>query len=293
MADETQPQIGGGEGLAEPPVPTEQNVTIPPVDKPVDAPVDKTEEKPVESPVEVKTADNPAPAAETKPVENNVEADVKTNWQEREAELLKKIDDLENVKNQAGIEKLKLELKVRTDEVQLLKARVAQLETELQAAISKPGSKNHEVIEAIKAQHEELLNKAKGMIFDKSKMVKNQELQIEALNTQVQSLKDINMITKDLLEMRNSEVKAMEDRFQAMDARFKAEKDRYSLVLKKAETSTGLNDDLKKEYMTQLGLFKELREKYDERVKALVAENEKLKEEIKADLISLELIEKS
>ena len=56
----------------------------------------------------------------------------------------------------------------------------------------------------------QLLSKARGMIFDKTKMVKNQELQIEALTTQVQSLKDINLITKDLLEIRNSEVKAME-----------------------------------------------------------------------------------
>lgn len=56
----------------------------------------------------------------------------------------------------------------------------------------------------------QLLSKARGMIFDKTKMVKNQELQIEALTTQVQSLKDINVITKDLLEIRNSEVKAME-----------------------------------------------------------------------------------
>lgn len=50
------------------------------------------------------------------------------------------------------------------------------------------------------------------MIFDKTKMVKNQELQIQALTTQVQSLKDINKITKDLLEIRNGEVKAMEVR---------------------------------------------------------------------------------
>lgn len=58
----------------------------------------------------------------------------------------------------------------------------------------------------------QLLSKARGMIFDKTKMVKNQELQIDALTTQVQSLKDINQITKDLLEIRNSEVKAMEVR---------------------------------------------------------------------------------
>ncbi|KAL4719338.1 hypothetical protein ACJJTC_009764, partial [Scirpophaga incertulas] len=120
-----------------------------------------------------------------------------------------------------------------------------------------------------------LLSKAKGMIFDKAKMVKNQELQIEALNTQVQSLKDINMITKDLLEIRNSEVQAMEERLQAMEARFKAEKERHSLVLQRAQTSATLNDDLRKEYETQLAIFKELREKYDLRVQALVAEKRK------------------
>ncbi|KAG6439748.1 hypothetical protein O3G_MSEX001044 [Manduca sexta] len=94
------------------------------------------------------------------------------------------------------------------------------------------------------------------MIFDKTKMVKNQELQIEALTTQVASLKDINQITKDLLEIRNGEVKAMEDRLQVMEARFKAEKNRYDLVLQRAQTSTNINDDLRKEYETQLAIFK-------------------------------------
>lgn len=47
-----------------------------------------------------------------------------------------------------------------------------------------------------------------------------------------------------------------QDRLLAMEARFKAEKDRYSLVLQRAQTSTTLNDDLKKEYETQLGIFK-------------------------------------
>ncbi|XP_031763141.2 filamin A-interacting protein 1-like isoform X1 [Galleria mellonella] len=203
------------------------------------------------------------------------------NWQQRELELLKKIDELEKVKNQRSEDGLKLELKVREEEIDLLKARVRNLETELQAALSKPSGKNHEMIENIKQQHEELLSKARGMIFDKTKMVKNQELQIEALTTQVQSLKDINLITKDLLEIRNSEVKAMEDRLQAMEARFKAEKDKYGLVLQRAQTSTNINVDLRKEYETQLGIFKELREKYEQRVQALVAENTRLKESVR------------
>ncbi|CAG4987663.1 unnamed protein product [Parnassius apollo] len=202
-------------------------------------------------------------------------------WQQRELELLKKIAELEKVTSERSEDGLRLELKVREEEIDLLKARVKNLETELQAALSKPSGKNHEMIEKIKLQHEELLSKARGMIFDKTKMVKNQELQIQALTTQVASLKDINIITKDLLDIRNSEVKAMEERFQAMDARYKAEKERYSLVLQRAQTSTNINDDLRKEYETQLAIFKELREKYEERVQALVAENNRLKESIK------------
>ncbi|KAJ2939012.1 hypothetical protein O0L34_g18989 [Tuta absoluta] len=204
------------------------------------------------------------------------------DWQQREEDLLKKIEELEKVKNQTCTDGLRLQLKVREEEVELLKARVKNLETELQAAMSKPAGKNAEMIENIKLQHEDLLNKARGMIFDKTKMCKNQELQIEALTTQVQSLKDINMITKDLLEIRNSEVKAMEERFQVMDAKYKAERERHSLVLQRAQTSTNINQDLKAEYETQLKIFKELREKYDQRVQQLVAENERLKASLQA-----------
>ncbi|XP_061705116.1 CAP-Gly domain-containing linker protein 1 isoform X3 [Cydia pomonella] len=209
--------------------------------------------------------------------QDGLAGDNSNDWQQREAALLIKNQELEKVKSEKSQDTLRMELKVREEEIDLLKARVKNLETELQAALSKPGPKNHEMIENIKQQHEELLSKARGMIFDKTKMVKNQELQIEALTTQVQSLKDINMITKDLLEIRNSEIKAMEDRLQAMEERFKTEKERYGLVLQRAQTSSNINDDLKKEYETQLKIFKELRSKYEQKVEALVAENNKLK----------------
>lgn len=226
---------------------------------------------------EEKTAVVPE-SAEVKPEakENNATPELQ-DWQQKEADLLKKIAELETVKKERTEESLKFELKVREDEIELLKARVQNLETELQAALSKPSGKNREMIENIKQQHEELLSKARGMIFDKTKMVKNQELQIEALTTQVKSLKDINQITKDLLEIRNSEVKAMEERYQAMDARYKAEKERHSLVLQRAQNSSNINEDLRKEYETQLAIFKELRTKYEERVQALNAENARLK----------------
>ncbi|XP_022826264.1 triadin [Spodoptera litura] len=291
MADQVQPQcpesgeIGGGEAIPAPQPPVTEEVNKPAVESSVQ-PDSKPEEIKESKPEEIKEVQQDA--AESKPVEQTVEttdakevpnnAKENLDWQQREQELLKKIEELEKIKSERTEDGMKLELKVREEEVDLLKARVRNLETELQAALSKPSGKNHEMIENIKQQHEELLNKARGMIFDKTKMVKNQELQIEALTTQVQSLKDINVITKDLLEIRNSEVKAMEDRLQAMEARFKAEKDRYGLVLQRAQTSTTLNDDLKKEYETQLAIFKELREKYEQRVQALVAENARLKE---------------
>ncbi|XP_048001530.1 probable serine/threonine-protein kinase kinX isoform X2 [Leguminivora glycinivorella] len=267
---------GGGEGQAQvqPPVPQEAKpAELIQAEQPASA-----SDMPSEVIPESKAVENPSPKAEEPNNENKTEGENKENdWQQREAALLIKIQELEKVKNEKSQDTLRMELKVREEEIDLLKARVKNLETELQAALSKPGPKNHEMIEKIKQQHEELLSKARGMIFDKTKMVKNQELQIEALTTQVQSLKDINMITKDLLEIRNSEIKAMEDRLQAMEERFKTEKERYGLVLQRAQTSSNINDDLKKEYETQLKIFKELRSKYEQKVEALVAENNKLK----------------
>lgn len=273
--DEVQKPAAVAEGEPEKlPTTVEQNVQVEAV-----KPAALEEVKPAE--VEQSKQEDVKPASATDQNANNVDqnqaAPQENNWQQRESELVKKIEELEKYKNVKGEDGLKLQLKVREEEIDLLKARLKNLETELQAAMSKPGGKNHEMIENIKLQHEELLSKARGMIFDKTKMVKNQELQIEALTTQVQSLKDINLITKDLLEIRNSEIKAMEDRLQAMEERFKTEKERYGLVLQRAQCSSNINDDLKKEYVTQLGIFKELREKYELRVKALVAENERLK----------------
>ncbi|CAH1635855.1 unnamed protein product [Spodoptera littoralis] len=282
-ADQVQPQCpesgetGGGEAIPAPQPPVTEEVNKPAVEANVQPDSKPEEIKEVQQDVvQSKPVEQTVETTDAKEVPNNAKENL--DWQQREQELLKKIEELEKIKSERTEDGMKLELKVREEEIDLLKARVRNLETELQAALSKPSGKNHEMIENIKQQHEELLNKARGMIFDKTKMVKNQELQIEALTTQVQSLKDINVITKDLLEIRNSEVKAMEDRLQAMEARFKAEKDRYGLVLQRAQTSTTLNDDLKKEYETQLAIFKELREKYEQRVQALVAENARLKE---------------
>lgn len=64
-------------------------------------------------------------------------------------------------------------------------------------------------VDKMKRQSEEILTKAKGIIFDKTKIIKHQELQIETLTLQVTSLKEVLGITKELLEIRNLEVKEL------------------------------------------------------------------------------------
>lgn len=125
--------------------------------------------------------------------------------------------------------------------------------------------KETEEVDTIKVRSEETLTKAKSIIFEKVKVIKNQELQIEALNQQNESLKDVVRITKDLLEIRNLEVKQIETKMEAMEAKIKAERERQDLMHKKLEAMIRHNGELKREYEAQLILFKALREKYNQR----------------------------
>lgn len=120
-------------------------------------------------------------------------------------------------------------------------------------------------MESLKSESEKTLTKAKSIIFERTKVIKNQELQIEAYNQQIESLKDVVRITKDLLEIRNLEVKQLEGKINCMEERMKAEKERQDLLHKKLETMIRHNGELKREYETQLCLFSALRERYNER----------------------------
>lgn len=125
--------------------------------------------------------------------------------------------------------------------------------------------KESEEIAVLKSKTENTLTRAKEMIFEKTKIVKNQELQIDALNQQIVSLKEVVSITKDLLEIRNLEVKQLEIKMQCMEDKIAAEKERQDLLHKKLEHMIRHNGELKREYETQLCLFSALRERYSER----------------------------
>jgi len=158
-------------------------------------------------------------------------------------------------------------LKLKDLEIASLNEKIGLLELEAAEAQKQKTTKNTqaEEVQALKTQSEGILTKAKAMIFENTKVIKNQELQIEALGQQNESLKDVVNITKDLLEIRNLEVKQLENKINAMEGKVKAEKERQDLLHKKLETMIRHNGELKREYETQLCLFNALRERYNEK----------------------------
>lgn len=62
-------------------------------------------------------------------------------------------------------------------------------------------------------------------------------------------------LTKDMLTIREVEVRDLTERMEAMDVKFKAEKDRKALMIKKMELADQLNADLKSEYKAQKEIF--------------------------------------
>ncbi|XP_029049685.2 tropomyosin isoform X2 [Osmia bicornis bicornis] len=111
---------------------------------------------------------------------------------------------------------------------------------------------------------------------DRIRVVANQEKQISALNSQVASLKEVESLTRSLLQIRNMEVKHLQAEVDDMEVRINEERDRYNTMINKMDAAVKLNADLKTEYETQLGLFRDLREKYEEKVTLLSEEKRAL-----------------
>lgn len=159
-------------------------------------------------------------------------------------------------------------IQVRTEERDAYKIQVQELQdtiTEFNNEHQQQKLTESQTVDLMKKKSEEMLTRAKGIIFEKTKICKNQELQIEALTQQVASLKEVVSITKDLLEIRNVEVKHLQDQIDKMEANVENEKARYNLMHSKLDKMVQMNSDLKREYETQLCLFTALRERYSER----------------------------
>ncbi|XP_043273758.1 uncharacterized protein [Venturia canescens] len=149
--------------------------------------------------------------------------------------------------------------------------KLTALEAAYEAAISGKDDQSN-----LRRELKELKNslaQSQAKFNDRGRLIANQENQINALGKQVSSLKEVVAITKNLLEIRNMEVKHLQEDVDSMENRITAERERHNAMLRKMEAAVRLNADLKTEYETQLRLFQDLRGKYEEKVTLLTGED--------------------
>ncbi|XP_064549578.1 reticulocyte-binding protein homolog 2a [Drosophila montana] len=146
-----------------------------------------------------------------------------------------------------------------------LQKRVANLEQSLKQSVMLGG------IDAPKSrqEQEELLLKAKTLLFEKTKVNKQQEQQIAVLKDQVDSIKDVLQVTKDMLQLKTTECEHTQERLEKSQLWIKAEQDKCALTEKKLTISKSVYDKLRAEYDTQSKIFKDLKAAYEQKLKVL------------------------
>lgn len=219
--------------------------------------------------------------------------------------------ELQELRNR--IVTLEHDLKVRTEESENYKNKLQLVEKELKvlqiAAVPLPISKvsvgvgdgvvditegstneNETSLNTETPNMEELMNENSELLTeltrtgellkDKTVLCERQEKKNMALINQIESLKEVVAITKDLLNIRNMEVKHLHSDMESMEGKISEEKQRQNSMITKMEEAMKLNSDLKGEYETQMRIFQELKAKYEQKVTLLTQENEKLEEKV-------------
>ncbi|XP_023171475.1 uncharacterized protein LOC111599884 [Drosophila hydei] len=146
-----------------------------------------------------------------------------------------------------------------------LQKRVANLEQSLKQSVMLGGT------DAPKSrqEQEELLLKAKTLLFEKTKVNKQQEQQIAVLKEQVESVKDVLQVTKDMLQLKTTECEHTQARLEKSQLWIKAEQDKCAITEKKLLISKSVYDKLRAEYDTQSKIFKDLKAAYEQKLQVL------------------------
>lgn len=180
------------------------------------------------------------------------------------------------------ISKLEKEVKEKINErdmyqrkLEETKKKLAILEATIANTINSTDN-NEANAYAVLTELKNKLTETTMQLEDRGVMMANQEKQINALNHQVTTLKEVVAITRDLLQIRNTEVKHLQAEVDDMETRIAEEREKHNTMMSKMDAAVRLNSDLKKEYETQLGLFKDLRIKYDEKITLLSEEKRAL-----------------
>ncbi|XP_043604506.1 tropomyosin [Bombus pyrosoma] len=185
------------------------------------------------------------------------------------------------------ISKLKEEVQKAANERDSYQKKLESAEkklTELQATYDAllKGEGNEVMLRRMVDQLKGKLIQTSLQLEDRIRTVSNQEKQISALNNQVTSLKEVESLTRSLLQIRNMEVKHLQAEVDDMEVRISEERERYNTMINKMDAAVKLNADLKKEYETQLCLFRDLREKYEEKVSLLSEEKRALEANVQS-----------
>jgi len=200
----------------------------------------------------------------------------------REQELLTKVKALEDDRIRfveivrGKIQKLEKDLADKTAENERVITRNSELESSLKelGALTTKGKK------PTKAENDDLLTRARELLFEKTKICKQQELQLEALNNQVDATKDVLEITKDMLNLRNIEADHQQARLDSLQLKCKAERDRFNLAEKKLAMAKQMELHLRKEYLVQSGIFKDLRDAYEAKIEILTRRIDEAKKKV-------------
>ncbi|XP_076663060.1 uncharacterized protein LOC143366137 isoform X1 [Andrena cerasifolii] len=189
--------------------------------------------------------------------------------------------------NEVMISKLKQEVEKRSEERDSYRKKLESTEKKLAAL-----QMSYDTLmqgEGDEVMLRRMVDQLKGKLIETSLQLEakirtaaNQEKQINALNIQVNSLKEVESLTRSLLQIRNMEVKHLQTEVDSMEVRITEERERYNTMINKMDGAVKLNADLKKEYETQLCLFRDLREKYEEKVALLTREKEALENSTQA-----------
>lgn len=156
-----------------------------------------------------------------------------------------------------------------------LKKRVNQLDQSLKQSVMLGGIDQPKT----RQDQEELLLKAKTLLFEKTKVNKQQEQQIASLKDQVLAIKDVVQVTKDMLNLKTAECEHMQARLDKSQLWIKAEQDKCAITEKKLIISKNVYEKLKQEHEIQTKIHKELKDVYEQKINVMAKTIEKLKEE--------------
>lgn len=141
----------------------------------------------------------------------------------------------------------------KTEENDRLTKRNGELEKSFKDLNTLTGAKGKKLE---KSEEDDLLTRAKELLFEKTKICKNQELQLEALNNQMSATREMLDITKDMLNLRNIESDHHTSRLESMENRLKCEKERNQLLEKKLALWQMKEQSIRKEFEIQKNIFK-------------------------------------